>query len=377
MPTWHRDRIDTVVFSKSTLIAGGLGNTWLGGFTSPNDPGAELRPSRQLPTTDTDTDAETESGLSIASSTSATSFDADSLEALFLILIDDGNLQYLWPQLVHIAGAARSKQVIQGFVKQYGDNLYREAASALELSTSHFVRGHAATIAARISLAFIRETDSFSAANKAKDREENIEGEPPPTADLVYLNPDIRLVEAFLFESGAYLALQASVESYVQTCSVLAPGICNVGDSLRLGLQLFMAKCGLNKLPAVKPGTTRLKFTCNHCSLPIYDDYRELLPGGLERLQSLLGRLSHRSHTPRARHRIARPQTRKQRQPLRLPRDSRQHPSRHVSQRPSLRLPTSQAPLPPALPALYALGHQAAPDRGVPGELGPRLLPTA
>lgn len=91
--------------------------------------------------TDTDDDVFSSGEVSLPSSASATSFDTDSMEALLLIFIDDGNLQYLWAQLVQVAGATQSKQVILELIRQYGDNLYREATIKLESNTKPLRQG--------------------------------------------------------------------------------------------------------------------------------------------------------------------------------------------------------------------------------------------
>jgi hypothetical protein len=148
----------------------------------------------------------------------------DCIEALIVILIDDSYLQYLWPQLVQISGVTRSKQAVQELVAQYSDNLCREAASALELETSHFVRYHAASIAESIVSTFADRSGNFSAA--AIDSAWLGPGETGeqgllPGHDLDYPSTDVQLVGAFLFQSDAYLRLQASVESYVRAISAL------------------------------------------------------------------------------------------------------------------------------------------------------------
>ena len=82
--------------------------------------------------------------------------------------------------------------------------------------------------------------------------------------NLEYFKPDIRLVEAFLFESAVFEALQARVEAYVHANDTAAPNELGLSSTFRLGLQLAMAKAGVDQLlaPVAKPGTTRLKFTC-------------------------------------------------------------------------------------------------------------------
>jgi hypothetical protein len=138
----------------------------------------------------------------------------------------------------------------------------------LELETSHFVRYHAASIAESIVSTFADRSGNFSAA--AIDSAWLGPGETGeqgllPGHDLDYPSTDVQLVGAFLFQSDAYLRLQASVESYVRAISALeqgSPSLFDLGNSLRLGLQLATARCGLNRPPAAKPGTTRLRFTC-------------------------------------------------------------------------------------------------------------------
>jgi len=207
----------------------------------------------------------------MASSNSTMSFNAGSIGALIIILIDDGNLQYLWPQIVQIAGGTGSRQVIQELISQYGDNIYHETTSALESNTGHFVKRHATSIARKITSDCIRRSDSFFTMNTSdswQERGEVVEEESLPTTDLEYFSPDIRLVEAFLFESEAYLALQASVQSYVRDNSTLVSTDGRLANPLRLGLQLAVAKLGYAKPPQPALGMTRLKFTCVSQPLP-------------------------------------------------------------------------------------------------------------
>jgi len=279
----HRDRINSVVLS----LGGGLaalgvfgpdalatetGETWFPDSMKRERAFPTLRPTLAETGTETDTDDNVISSgeLSLLSSASATSFDTSSMEALLQIFIDDGNLQYLWPQLVQIAGATHSKQVVLELIRQYGDNLYREAATKLECNTSLFVRNCAASIAGRICSAFApKGRHSSGVSQMSPDEDVGKEGageEVLPITNLEYSSPDILLVEAFLFESGAYLALQVSVESFVRAHSVLSSTEGGLASSLKLGLQLAVAKLGYvtgsNSQTVPNLGTTRLSFTC-------------------------------------------------------------------------------------------------------------------
>jgi hypothetical protein len=292
MPESHRDRINSVVLSlgggSATLgvfsldtLATETGETW-----SPDS----IRGERALPAlgpilVETEAETETETDIkadiddnvfssdevSLSSSVSTTSFEISSTEALLLIFIDDGNLQYLWPQLVQVAGTARYKQVILGLIRQYGDNLYREATTKLESNASLFVRDCAASIAGRICSAFSPKGRHSSGAsqmppNACEDVGEQGAGKGLlPTANLEYFSPDIRLVEAFLFESDAYLALQASVELFVRANSTLGATEDGLASSLKLGLQLARANLGYTRSsspPEANSGTARLGLTC-------------------------------------------------------------------------------------------------------------------
>ena len=219
--------------------------------------------------TDTDDDIFSSGEASLSSSASATSFDIGLMEALLLIFIDDGNLQYLWPQLVRIAGATQSQQVILELIRQYSDNLYRGATTKLESNTSLFVRDYSASIAGRICAAFAPKGGHSSGLNQMPPDEdageEVAEEKQLLTTDLEYSSPDIRLVEAFLFESDAYLSLQASVESFVRANNTVGSTGGGLASSLKLGLQFATAKLGYtrsNGPPAANSGTTRLRFTC-------------------------------------------------------------------------------------------------------------------
>jgi len=275
MPAAHRDRLNAMVRPSGPVTLDIPDSNYVGpkrhNLETDRSPFPQLPqlppPSGTDTAADSETDTSSESGSSIASQTSATSFDTDSVEALLRVLVDDGSLQYLWPQLVQMTGAALSARVIQDFVEQYADDLCREAASPLESKTSYFVRGHATSISRRITSVFVYKSNSPCTAEEETAwhvREEANKEELVLMTNLEYFKPDIRLVEAFLFESAAFEALQARVEAYVHANDTAAPNELGLSSTFRLGLQLAMAKGGVDELlaPVAKPGTTRLKFTC-------------------------------------------------------------------------------------------------------------------
>ncbi len=223
---------------------------------------------------DSDTEVETnpmpcsDSGLSDAPSTSAAPSDAGSIEALMLMLIDHGDLQCLWPQLVRTLGDSQFNHFVQWLIKNYSGNLVYEAKSPLEIQASVFVMTHAESIARRIHSSIVDWPNDFPAVSKHSARlVSGAAGEEEllPKADPEYVGADIRLVEAFLLKSAAFPALQARLESLVRASSGLRQdrsSLSGLGRSLRLGWQLATARFGFGKLRAPQPGATRLRFTC-------------------------------------------------------------------------------------------------------------------
>ncbi|KAK5654570.1 hypothetical protein OQA88_7199 [Cercophora sp. LCS_1] len=175
-----------------------------------------------------------------------------------------------------------SKNVIRELIEQYGDGLSQEAASDLESKTGQFVKAQASGIANKIVSAFQRAPLDTKAVDHPQ--KEDGPGEALANNDLGYGHVGVRLVEAFLFESGAYYALQRNAESQVRTALNATCGDI-IGGWVRLNMHRGLAKLAEPPLP---PGMTRLRFTCNHCSLPLYDDYQELRPGAVDRLKSVL-----------------------------------------------------------------------------------------
>lgn len=259
--------------------------------------------------------------ISIASST--TTVDSDATEAIFRRLLLFQDLRYLWPQLVRRCVTTRmSVLTIERLLRRYSEDLSNLAASteimndsdgSICLTACRFVRRSRLSIAHRISEFHHAEKDDYTEVDDdIKERLKKTIDETSGGFDDINFN--YATSERFLFGTEPVIALQSSVKTLVGSQHPEGNG---------LGFGLFkMAEVHLSNIvslvyePPIKPGSHRIRWQCvgwafpslqyqqnkapsflspessddsfQICGQKLYDDYTELQPGAILKLEQLL-----------------------------------------------------------------------------------------
>ncbi|KAK2609443.1 hypothetical protein N8I77_002940 [Diaporthe amygdali] len=247
---------------------------------------------------DESVESETESISSLISTN--TTVDSDATEAIFRRLLLFRDLKYLWPQLLVRCGS-RSMGVItiERFMRRYSEDLagcavaFQDAESGICLAASQFVRKSRLNIAHRIWKAHDEGSDDHEeaendSADRAVDNIDTEKIEDDHDKNFVY-----DLSERFLFETTPILALEANVKAFV---GFPHPGVDGIASRLLRSAEVWFSNVGcIIHEPALEPGKRRVRWTCN-CGMKLYDDYIELQPGAISKIEQLLGDYFHTVH---------------------------------------------------------------------------------
>ncbi|KAI0137843.1 hypothetical protein F4776DRAFT_621371 [Hypoxylon sp. NC0597] len=240
---------------------------------------------------------------SVVSVSSTSTVDPDAIEATFQKLLEYGDLRFLWPQVVIRCGSMkRGCHTVERFLRRYAEDLGRRASNLIDedrmteaeklirLSASRFIRRSRFDLAQRICEAHDYRTSESLGNDKtsfeggaehdfSRDAPDQ-EGDDNEETNFIY-----SVAEAFLFETEPIRCLELNIHTFLQP-----PQSALFYSTVAAKAELYFDKAlRIFKKSSPAKGKRRLSWTCK-CGLTISDDYIELQPGALNRLQELLYR---------------------------------------------------------------------------------------
>lgn len=208
------------------------------------------------------------------------------------------SLGYLWPQLVGRCDTKkRCIHVIERLLKRYSKDLAlvsdriqasKMSGSQLCLTAARFVRKSRIQVAQKIWEEQVQGTNDLTGKDAVEglldievpdlevDEDDNI----PTIDDLSF-----ETIEEILFDKSPIFSLQANIKQLINLSDPMENS--NV-YRLSACLNIFIGNT-ISSLcePSPSPGYTRLRYTCK-CGRRLYDDFKEVQPGALTRLENLL-----------------------------------------------------------------------------------------
>ncbi|KAI0883508.1 uncharacterized protein GGS22DRAFT_167176 [Annulohypoxylon maeteangense] len=233
-----------------------------------------------------------------ASASSMSTVDPDVVSMAFQRLANYGNLRWFWSKVIIRSGSMkRGCHTVERFLRRYADDLGTWADNPINnqhmsyadrrvrVSACRFIRRSRFNLAERICQMHCDRT-STSESRLEKDSEygfllditEREEEEEPDEPNFAY-----SLAEDFLFETEPIRKLELNIYTFLQSsdAQTLPTTIRGTAEQYLDRFLSYLQK------PSLSKGNRRLSWTCK-CGRIIRDNYTELQPGALDRLQELL-----------------------------------------------------------------------------------------
>lgn len=205
-------------------------------------------------------------------------------DTVFRRLLVFQDLRYLWPQIVLRCGSRRvGVATIGELLHLYSKDLSILASSTEYLNPNHSSRDRSAyelmeksrfKVARRIWKAHHEGSLELQENSKAINAGQNLMKNPIPDK-----------CDVFLYGSEPIMALQARAKNLVRCQDPTIDGFAH--RLFGLAKVQFSNVTSLVYQPPLKPGSRRIWWKCV-CGQKLYDDYTELRPGGIVRLEELL-----------------------------------------------------------------------------------------
>ncbi|KAI1459953.1 hypothetical protein F4805DRAFT_419303 [Annulohypoxylon moriforme] len=248
---------------------------------------------------------------SVASISSISTVDPDVLAMIFQRLSVYGNLRWFWPKVINRSGSMKKRRhTVERFLRRYAqdlDNLARNSRSEenmtgrdrqIKIAASAFIRKSRLDLAERLCQSYsdltftsgppvrrgIGYDFSLDEGEEEEEEEEEVEEEAEEEVEEAK-EPNFAyiLAEEFLFETEPIRNLELNVYTFLEhRKSELLPNTI-----------LRIARFYLNRVLSsfqntnMLDGKRTISWKCK-CGRTILDDYIELQPGALDRLQKLL-----------------------------------------------------------------------------------------
>ncbi|KAK2598817.1 hypothetical protein N8I77_012204 [Diaporthe amygdali] len=241
--------------------------------------------------------SDTETVVSTASS-AATLVDPGAVDALARSIMVFQSLGCLWPQLVECCDTKeRSIHVIERLLKRYAMDLElislgmqssKISESRMCLTAARFVRKSRLRVAHKIWEAQAHDLHNTAgqgninhASNWKILTQEDVDDEDGPIDDDLAFEK----IEESLFDKSPIFSLQANIKLLINLQNPMDHST----------IHFFLSPLNTfvwNKIsslyePSLSPGCTRVRYTCR-CGRKLYDDFKELHPGALKKLENLL-----------------------------------------------------------------------------------------
>ncbi|KAI0890856.1 hypothetical protein F4806DRAFT_485042 [Annulohypoxylon nitens] len=232
-----------------------------------------------------------------ASLSSISTVDPDVIAVLFQKLANYGNLRWFWPKVIARNGTMkRGCHSVERFLRRYAEDLgtwaynpindetASDADRRVKLSASCFIRRSRFKLAENICrMHRDRTLTSESLLNQSSEYEsmfDTIEREEEEAEEQGF---NYSLAEEFLFETEPIRRLESNIYIFLQSSQPQSfPNI--ILGTAEQCLDKFL---DFFQRPSLTDGKRRLSWK-SKCGQIVHDDYIELRPGALDRLQELL-----------------------------------------------------------------------------------------